>query len=291
MKIHNSIYFCLAIFLFVGCAEDKLEEAVPMMEPEGSSVLTITSDDFAHSQYSTVIHNDMGIYKELAVKPDVQVCISSSRFFPLDEERIEASFTPFQSSTKSADYDASRISINGNYLFAPPTKSDKQSPNFIKNLFGGNVCFDLYGFGTPTKGGDNGSSVDLYAPEIVRISFPSSVVTDDNTLPVCHYKDFVVRWNADPNNNNGVSILTQWTGIVAFGDDYPPTEVLHLATFPDSGEVTLDESMFEDMPDTALCSLIVARGDVMNMNNNDEIYQLVIGTYDVLSFILVRNAK
>ena len=93
------------------------------------------------------------------------------------------------------------------------------------------------------------------------------------------------------NNKNGVTILTRWTGIVAFGDDYPPSEVLHLATLPDSGEATLDESMFDDIPDTAFCSLAVARGDVANMQNNDEIYQLVTETYDVLSFILVRNTK
>ena len=133
--------------------------------------------------------------------------------------------------------------------------------------------------------------MELYAPEIVRIEFPSSVVTKENPTPVCHYKDFVVRWNADSNNENGVSIITRWMGIVAFGDDYPPTEVIHVATFPDTGQATLDESMFDDMPDAAFCHLIVARGDVENLNSDDETYQLLAETHDVLGFVLIRNTQ
>lgn len=57
----------------------------------------------------------------------------------------------------------------------------------------------------------------------------------------------------------------------------------------DSGEAFINPAMFKDIPDTALCTLTILRGNVENVLAGDVSCKLVGSTCDSIQFVLIRN--
>ena len=110
-------------------------------------------------------------------------------------------------------------------------------------------------------------------PKIVRISFPE-VVSEDNRYPLCYYKDFVVRWNEDSANKDGIVVFVKWSGIMVFGEDYSSSYIYHIVRVPDSGSTVLDETMFEGIPDSGTITV--------NKNLKDKI-ELLLNNWIVIT--------
>lgn len=65
--------------------------------------------------------------------------------------------------------------------------------------------------------------VELYSPAEIEISAPRVDKAQD-LLPLCYYDGFLLKWNRDDSNPNGVCIILQWTGekvVKAFSTEYP----------------------------------------------------------------------
>ena len=187
--------------------------------------------------------------------------------------------------------------ING--VAAKEIKTIVAAENFdLRNqaLFGRNVKFSI-----PCKNaGNNGVSkapdkgVDMYVPEIVKITSPKIVKSSD-LLPYCYYKNFKLCWNADPQNENGLVVIVQWTGTDMFGKNHN-TSVYSLDIITeDNGEYILKNAMFDHIPQGAIVKLVLLRGNIelfqQNINEEDaeETYQIVAASAEILPFIMVRN--
>lgn len=279
----------IIVLIIASCSKKENIYNNQSQKDSTSSVVIITEDDYMKEVDITKTHGDYGKYADFFSEPDATIGISSSRYYQLGDETVFAFYDPVENvSTKGANYDdhAFDIQINGINVFSPNTKSGNGS---IVNLFGNSITFNLDCFGPGTKS-MNANEVQLYAPEIVRIQFPN-VPSEDNRYPLCYYKDFIVRWNADSNNVNGVVILVKWNGTMVFGNDYSSSYVYHTICVPDTGSFELDECMFEEIPDAAYCHLYLIRGDVENIEINETNIRLLAESHDVLDFVLVRNVE
>jgi len=283
MKLRYKSIIGLFLLPFISfCSQNNLNDS---SIETSSAVVEITKGSFMQDCNILDAIGDFGKYGLFTEEADATIGISSSRYYPLGEERIMAFYDPTERvSTKAEDNHAYNIKINDKNVFAPFTRSSHGS---IKEMFGGKVRFDLSAFGSSTKSG-GANITELYAPQIVRIEFPRVTVEEDLN-PLCYYKNYIVRWNKDEDNANGIIIIVKWNGIMAFGEDYPSSYIQRLVCVPDTGEAELEELMFDEIPDAAYCSLYVLRGDVDNVNIDDETYRLLAETHDVVNFILVRN--
>ena len=283
-KYLRFIIVFIAIPLISFCSRNNLND---VRIDTSSDVLEINKDSYMQERCIIDVAGDFGKYNLFAATADATIGISSSRYYPLGEERIIAFYEPTEKvQTKIVNDHASEIMINKKNVFEPVLKA---SAGTIEEMFGGNVQFDLSVFGNSTKS-DIGDICELYAPEIIRIEFPY-IDSEDDLNPLCYYKNFVVRWNKDDQNVNGVIIIVKWNGMMAFGEDYPSSYVQHILHVNDSGETMLEESMFNEIPDAAFCSLYVLRGDVENIGVSDETYRVLAESHDVLNFILIRNIE
>jgi len=187
--------------------------------------------------------------------------------------------------------------ING--VAAKEIKTIAAAENFdLRNqaLFGKNVKFSI-----PCKNaGNNGVSkapdkgVDMYVPEIVKITSPK-IVKSSELLPYCYYKNFKLCWNADPQNENGLVVIVQWTGTDMFGKKYN-TSVYSLDIITeDNGEYILKNAMFDNIPQGAIVKLVLLRGNIETFQQNiaeedaEETYQIVAASAEILPFIMVRD--
>lgn len=134
------------------------------------------------------------------------------------------------------------------------------------------------------------SSASYTTASTIHIVSPDISLAEQRT-PLCYAGDFVVRWNSDPTNTNGVVIGIRWTGTMIFGDDYPATEVVCLESFPDTGIATLNPLIFENIPDTAYCQLIVLRGSTETISLDGNLVRVINESGDMIKFALIKNIR
>ena len=284
-KQHCLVIITAIIGMLVSCGKSTDTSMIERPIDSDNGII-ISEESYMHDTQASSTQGDVGKYAEFFSQPDATIGISSSRYYPLGEETVMAFYDPAeQNATKAVNDDyAQSIRINGMNLFSPGTKSGDGS---VVGMFGKTVSFDLSGFGPATKAGDN---IELYAPEIVRIQFPT-IVSEEHRYPLCYYKNFVVKWNPDPSNENGIIVLVKWDGSMVFGEDYTSSYVYHTVCVPDTGSVELSESMFEDIPDAAFCNLYLFRGDIENVEIDETRIRLLAESHDVLDFVLIRNLE
>lgn len=277
----NLLSSILLIAASTGCS---FQECPTLENKIDNHSIVLTKNDFAQPLQMTSVKTPVGKYEQMLKNTDASLHISSSRDNPRGEERVVTFYNPpFQGiQTKSNPlFDQNSIFVDGFQVFGPKTKSGE---GIIKEKFGSRIQVSLGGPATKTT---DLPSVELYVPEIVQIAFPS--IHEDEDFPLCYYQDYVVRWNPDSDNSNGIIICVKWIGLMVYGDDYPSTYVQHYICVPDNGFVSLDEDMFEGIPDSAFCSLYVLRGDVEMLNSDGVSLNVVAETHDSLNFVLIRN--
>lgn len=100
------------------------------------------------------------------------------------------------------------------------------------------------------------SPIDLIRPHIDSCTY----------LPMCYYDNFVVEWNADQDNQNGVVIIAEWNGCTM----HQPAESLSWANVDivkDDGLAVLNTDLFEKMPNQALVNLWLIRGNLTTLGD------------------------
>lgn len=132
------------------------------------------------------------------------------------------------------------------------------------------------------------SGIDYESTSSIHITAPDATQAVLNT-PLCDASNFVVCWNSDSTNTNGVAIGIRWTGLMIFGDDYPNTEVINIETFPDTGSATLSSQMFVNIPDTAYCELIVLRGNEETISLDNNLVRVISESNDMLKIVIAKN--
>ncbi len=275
----------LSVLFSASCVKQD-EEFVNQEDTLSDFWLTIPQENSSkNGQTVFKVHGFVGKYAKLFKKHDARIGIISEGSKRDGEERIGFICDLPKNKTKASfdDERKKKIQIDGINPFSSLSEDEKSS---VKDMFGKEIAFDLSGGAPATKAAM--TPIQLYSPKLLTISCPQYMPVTENP-PVCYFQDFVVKWNADRKNENGVLIIVRWIGSMLFGDNYDTSQVCHTICVPDNGQTTLDESMFEGIPDTAYCHLYVIRGNLENYDIDQLDYQLLTETHDIVNFVLVRN--
>lgn len=90
--------------------------------------------------------------------------------------------------------------------------------------------------------------------------------TDCYPIPYCYFEDMEIEWNADVTNNNGVIVFIEWDGLL-INDDAVDDVVIGIDVLPDVGVYTLNNSLFDNIPDGALVRMKLIRANVIEVYN------------------------
>lgn len=169
-------------------------------------------------------------------------------------------------------------------------------------LYGQNVSFTLSrNIPQNIKGSQKSKSsilsdttVTMYVPELVEITSPK-VETSKDLMPYCFYKDFVLKWNTDLKNENGLVVVVEWSGMYFTGKkENKYVRNIDVIT-DDDGSTTLKNEIFNGIPENAIAFITLLRGnitiidDYYSKQGNVDPYSLIAETHAILPFILVRN--
>ena len=167
------------------------------------------------------------------------------------------------------------------------TKTISRQVDF-KSLYGTEVSFSFTPAESITKTNIKSQTQTLYVPHLIKITSPL-IEKEDEMFPLCDYRDFIIKWNADRKNENGVLIAVEWTGTMIFGDHHPDAYIRRTDLVSDTGSASINPELFEGIPDTALCNLTLIRSNIENVVMSGYSYKLIGETHAVLPFILIRE--
>ncbi|MDR1983664.1 MAG: hypothetical protein LBQ28_02425 [Prevotellaceae bacterium] len=297
MKKNCNFFVIVAVLaIFTACTNES------NIIDNKDSKIKVKKDNFWNLQSSDiVIAENVGKYIDIYAPKDFYAVVSAQKVDPL-QDVFYSSYSGINKNTAEEQSNKTNVnpfsvsangmkikSIDGNVALM--NKSEKED---LSSLYGKNIEFSIQNTNRTqsSSSSDTDTTVSMYVPELIEI-FSPSVLTKEDMYPLCYYENFILRWNADDKNENGVVIVVTWTGTMAFGQDHPDISIRRTDVIPDNGSAVLNSHLFDDIPDTGIVLLTIARGNVENvrLENNYYTYQVTAETHATLPLILIRNIK
>lgn len=253
--------------------------------------------DYSPHKISEAIMGDYTVYEKYFTGTDYEIGLSSHKDGAISGGRIISCISGISEiqpiKTKAVDFSLPKLKsfANGIEISEANISSVKtKGRGSLSDMFGTNVTF-TFSNSTETKSSEpQAGSADLYIPAEIMFLAPCAN-SEEDINPLCYYKNFQIKWNKDENNKNGVLVAVEWNGNMVLGDDIENTSVHRTMTFCDTGEAKLPAKLFDGIPDTAICNLIILRGNCNNVVYDNYTYKLVGETHQLISFILIRNIE
>lgn len=292
---HYSIHFIILLNLISFSACDVKESTDIIDFSKDTVSLSVSKDsDYQPHVINEALNGDYQKYLEYYEPTDYEIGISSSKDGGLPGGSSISAISGISHVRKSnltkadlGELPSIRSFVNGIEI-SPLNISQTKASNGILDSFGKVVKF-AFSSGVQTKSSDEVSGeAEMYVPRAIEFTFPHAE-TEKDLNPLCYYKDFIIRWNKDEENKNGVLVAVHWTGSMVLGNDITGANVCRVANFPDTGEARLPEDFFNGIPDTAYCDLLIFRGNIENIEQGQYTYKLVGKTHHLISFILIRE--
>ncbi len=284
MKNKISIFSIICLLILSGCDRNGATDNASEISTGGNAFFDLTSKDIS-------ITNSAGIYDKASAPTDFELVISALNANPVTNEVVYSQYNGISGECSNCGTRAIPLnpekysaSVNNKNIFT--IENVNQANNDLSFIYGNNVEFAINNNLTRSLS----STVSLYVPQLIRITAPA-ILNNNDMYPLCYYENFIVKWNRDARNQNGVLVVIEWLGTMAYGQDHPDMyyRVVDFAQ-TDSGQFTLSSDMFKDIPDTALCYLTVARGVVELIdNNNEDSYKIIAENHATIPFILIKN--
>jgi len=155
------------------------------------------------------------------------------------------------------------------------------------DIYGKNIKFSVsYGQANARV---QSQEVDMYVPNLVEITNPL-VATSEEMMPVVMKDDFVLEWNADTKNQEGLIVVVEYSGSCVFQEDNVKKHIQNVGLIEeDNGQTILDAALFEGIPDMSYAKLTLLRGNIDIQEIDGGLYKFFAETHSVLPFILAYD--
>ncbi len=253
-----------------GCDNDNQEIIV-------SSEVTTTTEESV-SKYNLLDYTQ-NVYHDFFKETNNKIGISSLKANSISQPSIVENMSLMEKTSKTS------LFINNQKMSTSGFTGKKSEIG--STIYGKKNTFSIIKEGKDGKTSEG--SVELYVPELLNITNPS-VTNEEGLMPVCYSEGFVLEWNEDPNNEEGLVIIAEY-----FGENVIPENStnIHLQNIDvieqDNGKVILKSSFFNDIPNLALVDLILLRGNVKIEEIDGETYKFYAETHQRLPIILVKD--
>ncbi len=296
----RNIYFYVVFFAVIlySCKDASIEKDKSNQTAENKVTENVLFT--GKTVYSKILRTDTKILGYSSQKDN---SLSKEFLEILDETTSQLDST--NSAMKVKGFGAVSLTVNGINL----SDLSNNIPSGLQRikaaapvLYGQNVSFTLSrNIPQNIKGSQKSKSsilsdttVTMYVPELVEISSPK-VETSKGLMPYCFYKDFVLKWNTDLKNENGLVVVVEWSGMYVTGQkENKYVRNIDVIT-DDNGSTTLKNEIFNGIPENAIAFITLLRGniaivdDYYSKQGNVDPYSLIAETHAILPFVLVRN--
>lgn len=257
------ISFTLLSFLFIQCNN---KDEVLGNKPTSDEPKMISNFSSSNVQ-TTMLYLGATKYAYLGDTTDVESIFSEFRDNPLVIPQASV-----------ADNSPSiQIKLNNTVL----SSSSNYTIGDFNTFYGSTVQY--------TIGITNPSNWDMYIPQKIQIVSPP-ILNQNDLLPFCYFDNFQLEWNADASNLNGIVVIVDWDGTMYGQNDISGIQIRNVDILPaDDGVEVLNNQIFDNIPEDAMATLTILRGNVDIINYQNSTVKLGGQSIVSLPFILVRD--
>lgn len=222
------------------------------------------------------------IYHNYFDKVDNSVIFSSLKFGEKGEHNVVNHF-------EIKNENEIKIRLNGQLL---DYNQNHRSNNAVQNFYGTKVRFSVENQNPDFQARNDENTVgEIYVPEVIEITNPIRRVGTENS-PLLDANNFVIEWNADSDNQEGLVVLAEYFGTSAVPENNTNEHILNTDYIElDNGYFKLNPSIFDGMPNLAHVQIILLRGNVLIEEIEGELYKYVFESHQRLPIILVKDAS
>lgn len=271
MKINLFKYLLIVLLTasFVSCQEENFIEAdneLNTLDEKNTSqletkyrLLDITPN--AYHKYFKQTDNTIG-FNSLKKNAHSDYSLVERLNFPSDSEKS--------------------VRINGKAFISQKSKSSNLDS---EDIYGKTLSIQLGDKSGKTTSGE----IKMYVPKKLNISKPIPI-SEKNVTILAHHKNFLLEWNADPKNEEGLMLAIEYLGEnvdARKNTDIHIQNVDHIEY--DNGKYILKQAMFDDIPNLAYVNLILLRGNVEISEFNNETLKLYAESHQRVPLIIVKD--
>lgn len=183
-----------------------------------------------------------------------------------------------------------QFTINSDNM-AMLSKSNKITTTKANTIYGKTISFKVSATNGSRINGNETTEIEMYVPELVEITNPS-VTNLAERSPLCDYSDFVLEWNADPKNEEGLVVIAEYFGGNAIPEKSQDIHILNTDFIEtDNGRTTLNTALFQDIPNLSFVDIVLLRGNVSIEEIEGELYKFFAESHVRLPIILVKDSS
>ncbi|QLG44848.1 hypothetical protein [Costertonia aggregata] len=272
MIISSAVLFLTTL----SCSDEKYEE------PLEEGALPQKQEETFESSYSLLDYTPNKYY-DFFETTDNTIGISILNSGPFVEK------STYKSDQLTAKASEIAYSIN-DVKFSGVSGSQKLDISDSESYFGKTVVVNFNSkLGTTFKDGSTSKEIEMYVPKQLEILKPL-IKNESDLLPFCYFEDFVIEWNADPQNMEGLVVTVEYHGLSAIPENEKKINILNTDFIKeDNGRAVLDNAIWEGIPNTGIVTLTLLRGNVEIEEIDEENYKFFAEARVVLPLILIRD--
>lgn len=267
-----NIAIVLIFMLNTSCNKESIENS----EPNNEAIQKI--DNKYH-----LLNYSPNVYHDYFKQTENSVGFSSLKPNSLEVHNIvqKTIFTDKSSSEKLVFIDNNSIEL--------VTNSKKIDLNRSPDFYGKTVRFKVVSSNSEERTDDDETEIEMYIPELVEIINPSVVNTDER-FPLCDSDNFVLEWNADTNNEEGLVVVAEYFGSNAIPEDSQNVHIMNTDNIEiDDGYAVLNPELFKNIPNLSIVHIVLLRGNVAIEEIEGELYKFFAESHVRLPLILVKD--
>ena len=198
--------------------------------------------------------------------------------------RAEDNTITLKDSTKLQIHDDYKLTNDGQTTELQLTRSwnmtneEQNTPRYIRNEALSSIMYHT-------------SSFTYTIQSAIPISIIRPTIDNCDPIPLCYYDNFIVEWNGDLNNPNGMVIIAEWNGTTISQPPYD-ISVANVDIVDDNGLAVLNTELFKDMPNEALVNLWLIRGNLIDIEDGNISLTDILNYYpEELENLLTENPE
>lgn len=274
MKFYKLLYFFLVALIFTACQKDEQNE-----------IETNSDSSIANTEVSNK-------YRLLDISPNIY-----HDYFKITDNTI--GFNNLKSTTNAEyslvqkieiqDYVNKFVSLDGEKMVLEGTA--KGSKFNEAEIYGKTISLNFENNKSSNKGSNGTANVELYIPKKLNISKPVQQL-DSKVSILAYYKNFLLEWNADPKNEEGLMVAVEYLGetLSKNGNKLVRKNIVNVDHIKnDNGKYILKQAMFEDIPNLSFINIILMRGNVDITEIEGRSYKTYAESHQRVPILLVKD--
>jgi hypothetical protein len=172
------------------------------------------------------------------------------------------------------------VMLDNKKIVANGTKNELNLEEF--EIFGKTISISI----NNNKNEENSQIIEMYIPEKLEISKP---VAEAGKSVYAYYKNFIIEWNADFKNDNGLMVAVEYSGeTVGQKNSEKHLQVIDYIE-EDNGKFILKETMFDDIPNLSFIEIVLLRGNIDINELDGETYKTYAEAHQRIPVLLIKD--